>query len=76
MIYCFLQLADVAMAPIKAMPMTLLDDEESQHKDGVRKTIGIMKNIGQSFGAGRGEDVFEKVPMNLVSFVNHLKYEL
>ena len=56
--------------------MTLLDDEESQHKDGVRKTIGIMKYIGQSFGAGRGEDVIEKVPINLVSFVNHMKYEL
>ena len=63
------------MAPIKAMPNTLLDDQESQHKDGLRKTIRIMKGVGQSFGARKGEDAIEKLPMNVVSFVNHMKYE-
>jgi len=69
------KLADVAMTPIKAMPETLLDDEESQHMDGVRKSISFMKGVGDIFGARRGEDVFEKVNMNLGSFVNTLKYE-
>jgi len=69
------KLADVAMTPIKAMPETLLDDEKSQHMDGVRKSISFMKGVGDIFGARRGEDVFEKVNMNLGSFVNTLKYE-
>jgi len=58
------KLADVAMTPIKAMSKTLLDDEESQHKDGVRKAVSFMKSLGQLFGARRGEEVFEKFPMN------------
>jgi len=71
------KLADVAMVPIKAMPLTLLDDHESQHMDGVRKSISFMKSIGQSFGARKEEDVFEEVPtMNLASFINSLKFEL
>ena len=63
------------MGPIKAMPTTLLDDQESQHKDGVRKIISFMKGLGQSFGARKGEEIFEKVLMNLGSFVNPMKYE-
>ena len=63
------------MAPIKAMPGTLLDDDESQHKDGVRKAVSFMKGVADIFGARRGEDLFEKVTMNLGSFVNPLKYE-
>ena len=63
------------MVPIKAMPVTLLDDEESQHKDGVRKAISFMKNMGELFGARKGEEVFEKVNMNPGSFVNPLKHE-
>ena len=65
------------MAPIKAMPNTLLDDQESQHKDGLRKTIRIMKGVGQSFGARKGEDAIdvEKLLINVVSFVNRMKYE-
>ena len=63
------------MAPIKAMSTTLLDDEESQHKDGVRKAISFMKDIGQLLGARKGEKGFEKVPMNLGNFIYPLKYE-
>ena len=63
------------MGPIKAMSTTLLEDQESQHKDGVRKTISYMKGLGHLFGARKGDEVFEKVPMNLGSFVNPMKYE-
>jgi len=70
------KVSDVAMAPIKAMPMILLDDQESQHKDGVRKTISFLKGMGQLFGARKDEGFSEKVPMNLGSFVNPLKYDL
>ena len=58
------------------MPMILLDDQESQHKDGVRKTISFLKGMGQLFGARKDEGFSEKVPMNLGSFVNPLKYDL
>ena len=64
------------MAPIKAMSKALLDDNESQHKDGVRKPISFMKGMGQLFGTRKDEGFSEKVPMNLVSFVNPLKYDL
>ena len=63
------------MGPIKELSTTLLDDQESQHKDGVRKTISFMKGLGQLFGARKGEEIFEKVPLNLGSFVNPMKYE-
>ena len=63
------------MGPIKTMSTTLLDDQESQHKDGVRKPISFMKGMGQLFGARKGEEVSEKVPLNLGSFVNPMKKE-
>ena len=64
------------MAPIKAMSVTLLDNQESQYKDGVRKAISFLKGMGQLFGARKDEGFSEKVPMNLGSFVNPLKYDL
>ena len=71
----FLQVSDIAMAPIKAMSMTLIDDQESQHKDGARKVISFMKSMGQIFGVRKGEDVSAKFFMNLESFVHSLRYE-
>jgi len=70
-------LSDIAMTPIKAMSMTLLDNEESQHNDGVRKVITLMKGIGQLFGTRKEEDVSENFPMNVGIFANdlHMKYE-
>ena len=56
--------------------MTVLDDRESQHMDGVRKTINLLKGVGQLFGTRRDEGFSEKVPMNLGSFFNPLKYDL
>ena len=63
------------MAPVKATSKTLLDDEESQHKDGVRKIVQVMKDMGQLVGLRRGEEVFKTVSMNLGSFVSAIKEE-
>jgi len=69
------KVSDVAMAPVKAMSMTLLDDEESQHKDGARKIVQFMKDAGKLVRLRRGEEISEKVPMNPGSFVNSIKEE-
>lgn len=45
------QLSDLAMIPVKAMPKVLLDDEESQHKDGVRSVVKVLMNLGEMIGA-------------------------
>jgi len=71
------KLSDIAMAPIKAMSLTLLDDEESQHKDGLRKSISFLKSIGDLLGGRwRWKDaVSENIPINVGSFVQFLKQE-
>ena len=43
------------MGPIKAMANILLDDAQSQHRDGVRTVISIMKSIGTYVGARSAE---------------------
>jgi len=66
------QLADFAMAPVKAMPMTLLDDHKSQHNDGVRKVISFIKDIGKFIGARRAttpQEIFALKDASLVSFL-------
>ena len=63
------------MAPIKAMSRTLLDDEDSQHKDGLRKAVWFVKSIGNIFGSRRKEAVSDKVPVNVGSFAKFLKDE-
>jgi hypothetical protein len=44
------QLSDIAMKPVKAWPSILLNNEESQHKDGVRGVIKIIKKVGELLG--------------------------
>ena len=71
------QLADVAMTPIKAAPMILLDDHESQHKDGVRKVINFIKSLGNFIGARKLNDIPGKLPTMNAAFVNSfsMKFE-
>ena len=62
------------MAPVKAMPMTLLDDHESQHNDGVRKVINFIKDVGKLIGARRSttptpQEIFALNDASLVSFL-------
>jgi len=47
------QLSEMAYLPVKAMPRLLLDDKESQHMDGVRSVVKVLKHLGQWFGARR-----------------------
>ena len=66
------------MAPIKAISLTLLDDEESQHKDGLRKAIKFLKSIGDLLGGRwRWKDAASvNIPINVGSFAKFLKFEL
>ena len=60
------------MAPVKAMPLTLLDDHESQHNDGVRKVISFIKDLGKFIGARRTttpQQIFALKDASLVSFL-------
>ena len=34
-------------------PQLLLDDEASQHKDGVREVVKMMKKVGETLGLRR-----------------------
>lgn len=64
------QVADMAMTPIKMMPRILLDDDESQHKDGVRNVIKLIKGVGRLIGARRKDDIVTKeFPVSLVNSI-------
>ena len=45
--------AQIAFAPVKMFPRQLLDDESSQHKDGVRRVVKAIKTIGEMVGLRR-----------------------
>ena len=45
--------AQIAFAPVKMFPRQLLDDESSQHKDGVRRIVKAIKTIGEMLGLRR-----------------------
>jgi len=68
--------SDIAMGPVKAMPMILLDDHESQHNDGLREVIRLIKGIGRFIGTRREETNQKKVPINVASFSDLMKTEL
>ena len=42
-------LADLALLPAKMFPELLLDNQESQHREGTRTYITVMKWIGRYF---------------------------
>ena len=43
----------MGFAPVKIFPRLLLDDEASQHKDGVREVVKMMKKAGETLGLRR-----------------------
>merc|ERR1712108_9862 len=43
----------IAFAPVKMFSRQLLDDESSQHKDGVRRVVKAIKTIGEMVGLRR-----------------------
>jgi len=49
-------LADMAMVPVKALPEFLLDNEESQHEDGLRPVVKVLKQLGRWIGVRRNEN--------------------
>jgi len=68
-------ISDIAMGPVKAMPMILLDDHESQHNDGLREVVRLMKGIGRFMGTRREETIQKKIPINVASFSDLMKTE-
>merc|ERR1719233_2861107 len=56
--------------------MILLDDHESQHNDGLREVIRLMKGIGRFIGTRREESNHKKLAINVASFANLMKTEL
>ena len=46
-------LLQLAFAPVKMFPKFLLDDQYSQHKDGVREVVKMIKKAGETLGLRR-----------------------
>merc|ERR1712055_419399 len=68
-------ISDIAMGPVKAMSMILLDDHESQHNDGLREVVRLMKGIGRFMGTRREETIQKKLPINVASFSDLMNTE-
>ena len=47
------QASEMLMAPVKMFPKLLLDDDNSQHKDGVRKVVKVLKAVANRMGLRR-----------------------
>ena len=47
--------SDLASAPVKTLSRLLLDDETSQHQDGVRSVVRMMKDLANLLGLRRKE---------------------
>ena len=45
--------AQMAFAPVKMFPRQLLEDESSQHEDGVRRVVKAIKRVGEMVGLRR-----------------------
>ena len=46
-------LLQLAFAPVKMFPKFLLDDQYSQHKDGVREVVKLIKKADETLGSRR-----------------------
>ena len=53
-------LLQVALAPVKMFSTYLLDNEETQHLDGVRDIVKMLKKLGTLFGLRRKVDQGQK----------------
>ena len=42
--------SDLILAPVKSFPRLLLDDEQSQHQDGCRNVVKLMKKMATAVG--------------------------
>ena len=75
--------SDLALAPVKMFPTLLLDNEQSQHKDGCRDVVKLMKNVATAVGLrqrnqGQTEDptsscFSQKAQLAAVSFSKHVE---
>ena len=52
----------MAMLTVKAMPLLLLDNEDSQHRDGVRPVVKVLKQLGRWVGIRRHKKSTQALP--------------
>ena len=53
--------SDLAMAPVKMFPY-LMEDTESQHQDGLRTVVAVIKKIGLGLGLKKsGRNTVDKI---------------
>ena len=48
--------SQLVLAPVKLLPQLLLDNEESQHQDGVREVVKMLKGLGRMLGLRRKDN--------------------
>ena len=46
-------LSDLILSPVKALSTLLLDDDNSQHRDGTRAVVDLVKRAGSMVGMRR-----------------------
>ena len=63
--------SQVGFAPVKMFPRLLLDDEASQHKDGVREVVKMMKKAGETLGLRRKVEKSDGNNVEKPSFSNN-----
>jgi len=44
------EIGEFFMAPLKRYPTVLLDNEQSQHENGLRKSVEVLMSLGKSLG--------------------------
>ena len=74
----------VAYAPVKMFPGLLLDSEVSQHDDGVREVVKMIKKLGESLGLRRKvkndhakcikEPSFESLALHASGLAKHTEF--
>ena len=60
--------SDLILAPVKSFPRLLLDDEQSQHQDGCRNVIKLIKKIGTAAGFRERNQAEKENPTSSKSF--------
>ena len=71
--------SDLVLAPVKRFPRVLLDDETSQHEDGLRDVVKLMKKMATAVGLrqrnqGQKEDPRESSPLAQLAAAAFSKY--
>ena len=74
----------LAYAPVKMFPRILLENQSSQHKDGVREVVKMIKKLGETLGLRRKvkndhakcikEPSFESLALHASGLAKHTEF--